>query len=61
MYIDTRLYPMAAIPLILFLFVAAYVNRGLFKATGKVWLGAFVNTFIIVMISVANTATLIAF
>lgn len=59
MYVDARLYPMAAIPLILFLFVAAYVNRGLFKATGRVWLGAFVNTFIIVMISVANTATLI--
>lgn len=61
MYVDTRLYPMAAIPLILLLFVAAYVNRGFFKATGKVWLGALVNTFIIVMISVANTATLLAF
>ena len=59
MYVDARLYPMAAIPLILFLFAAAYINRGLFKVTGKVWLGAFVNTFIIVMISVANTATLL--
>lgn len=61
MYVDARLYPMAAIPLILFLFVASYINRGLFKATGKVWLGALVNTFIIVMISAANTATLLAF
>lgn len=61
MYVDARLYPMAAIPLIVFLFAAAYVNRGLFKATGKVWLGALVNTFIIVMISVANSATLLPF
>lgn len=61
MYVDARLYPMAAIPLILLLFVAAYVNRGLYKSTGKVWLGALVNTFIIVMISVANSATLLAF
>ena len=61
MYVDARLYPMAAIPLIPLLFVAAYVNRGLFKATGKVWLGAMVNTLIIVMISVANSATLLAF
>lgn len=55
----TRLYPMTALPLILFLFIAAYINRALFKATGKVWLGALVNTLIIVMISVANTATLL--
>lgn len=58
MYAAGRLYPMAALPLLVLLFAAAYVNRGLFKATGKVWLGAFVNTFIIVMVSVANSATL---
>lgn len=58
MYVAGRLYPMAALPLIVLLFAAAYVSRGLFKATGKVWLGAFVNTFIIVMVSVANSATL---
>jgi len=60
LYGETRLYPMAAIPLILWLFVSAYVSRALFKATGKVWLGALVNTLIIVMISVANSATLLA-
>lgn len=54
-----RLYPMVALPLIPFLFAAAYINRALFKATGKVWLGAMVNCLIIVMISVANTATLL--
>lgn len=53
-----RLYPLLALPLIPYLFASAYINRFLFKATGKVWLGAFVNTLIIVMISVANTATL---
>ena len=55
----TRLYPMVALPLIPLLFIAAYINRALFKATGKVWLGAIVNCLIIVMISVANTATLL--
>ena len=55
---DDRLYPMVALPLIVLLFVAAYINRSLFKATGKVWLGAMVNTLIMLMIGVANTATL---
>lgn len=55
----TRLYPMVALPLIPLLFAAAYINRALFKATGKVWLGAMVNCLIIVMVSVANTATLL--
>lgn len=55
---DDRLYPMVALPLIVLLFVAAYINRSLYKATGKVWLGAMVNTLIMLMIGVANTATL---
>lgn len=58
-YGESRLYPMVALPLIVYLFVATYINRALFKATGKVWLGAMVNCIIIVMISVANTATLL--
>lgn len=55
---EDRLYPMVVLPLIVLLFVAAYINRSLYKATGKVWLGAMVNTLIMVMIGVANTATL---
>ena len=51
------LRPLVIVPLIVQLFVAAYISRYLFKATGKVWLGAMVNTMIIVMMGVANTAT----
>lgn len=54
-----RLYPLLALLLVPLLLVAAYVNRQLFKATGKVWLGAMVNCLIVVMINVANTATLL--
>lgn len=53
-----RLYPLLALPLIPFLFAGAYISRLLFRATGKVWLGALVNTLVLVMVSVANTATL---
>ena len=51
------LRPLVIVPLIVQLFVAAYISRGLFKKTGKVWLGAMVNTLIIVMMGVANTAS----
>lgn len=51
------LRPLVLLPLIVQLFVAAYIARGLFKRTGKVWLGAMVNTLIIVMMGVANTAS----
>jgi hypothetical protein len=37
------------------LFVAALLNRYFFKATGKVWLGAMVNTFIWVFLGVMHT------
>lgn len=53
-----RLYPLLALPLIPFLFIAPFFSRQLFKATGNVWLGAIINTLILVMVSVANTATL---
>ncbi len=53
-----RLYPLLTLPLIPFLFAAAYISRQLFKATGKIWLGALINTLIFVMVAVANTATL---
>nr|WP_276513595.1 alpha/beta fold hydrolase [Clostridium tetanomorphum] len=56
-----RLYPIVIIPLIVLLFASAYIGRNLFKATGKVWLGAMVNCMIIVMIGIANTATLSLF
>jgi hypothetical protein len=36
------------------LFVAGYLNRYFFKATGKVWLGAMVNTMIFVMIGIMH-------
>ena len=51
------LRPLVIVPLIVQLFVAAYIGRYLFKRTGKVWLGAMVNTLIIVMMGVANTCT----
>lgn len=54
-----RLYPLLALPLIPFLLAAAYINRRLFQATGKVWLGAMVNCLIVVAVGVANTATLL--
>ncbi len=37
------------------LFVAAYVTRYLYKATGSVWLGAIFNTIFFTMIGVMNT------
>jgi hypothetical protein len=36
-----------------------HINRRLFQATGKVWLGAMVNCLIVVAVGVANTATLL--
>jgi len=54
----TRLYPMVLLPFIFLLFAAAIISRSLYKLTGNVWLGAMVNTLIITMIGVANTATL---
>lgn len=51
------LRPLALFPLIFLLFLAAIINRYLFRETGKVWLGAMVNCLIIVMLCVANTVT----
>jgi hypothetical protein len=42
-------------PLIIWLFIAAYISRYLFRLTGKIWLGAMVNCLIIVTIGCANT------
>lgn len=53
-----RLYPMVVLPLIVLLFLAAWIGRSLYKATGKIWLGAMVNCLLVVMIGIANTATL---
>lgn len=55
---EDRLYPMAVLPLIVLLFIAAWIGRSLYKVTGKVWLGAMVNCMLVVMIGIANTATL---
>ncbi|MCI8839872.1 MAG: alpha/beta fold hydrolase [Oscillospiraceae bacterium] len=40
--------------LVILLFVVPYVNRYLYKLTGKVWLGAAFNCFFIVLMSVAS-------
>ena len=37
------------------LFIATYVSRYLFKSTGKVWLGAMVNTLVNVVMTMAAT------
>lgn len=58
---ETRLYPMVLLPFIFLLFAAAMISRSLYKLTGNIWLGAMVNTLIITMIGVANTATLASF
>ncbi|MGG4345686.1 alpha/beta hydrolase family protein [Paenibacillus lautus] len=58
---ETRLYPMVLLPFIFLLFAAAMISRSLYKLTGNIWLGAMVNTLIITMIGVANTATLVPF
>lgn len=55
------LHIVTAIPLVVLLFASNYISRYLFKATGKVWLGAMVNTMILVMVFAANTATLSPF
>lgn len=49
--------PLFVLNLIPLLFGSAWVSRYLFKATGKVWLGAMLNCGFIVMIGVANTFT----
>jgi hypothetical protein len=43
------------------LFVAAYLNRLFFKITGKIWLGAMVNTLIWVMLGVMHNCITGAF
>lgn len=58
---ETRLYPMVLLPFLVLLFAAAMISRSLYKLTGNIWLGAMVNTLIITMIGVANTATLVSF
>lgn len=55
------LHIVVALPLVPMLFISNYFSRYFFKATGKVWLGAIVNTLILVMITVANTATIASF
>lgn len=50
-------WPTVAISLVGLMFVVPYITRYLFKATGKVWLGAFTTSLIYTMILVANTST----
>lgn len=52
---------MVLLPFMVLLFAAAMISRSLYKLTGNIWLGAMVNTLIITMIVVANTATLVSF
>ena len=50
-------WPTCAFALVPLMFVVPYISRYLFKATGKVWLGALTNSLIFTMILVANTST----
>lgn len=54
-YKDWNFPLLQATGLIVWLFVAAFISRKLFKLTGKVWLGAMVNCLIIVSIGCINT------
>lgn len=50
-------WPTCAFALVVLMFIVPYISRYLFKATGKVWLGALTNSLIFTMILVANTST----
>lgn len=52
------LHIVAAIPLVALIAAATCLNRAFYRMTGKVWLGAFASTLVMVMVCAANTATL---
>lgn len=46
-----------AIPLVPILIIGTIISRSFFRKTGNAWLGGLVNTLLITIITVANTAT----
>lgn len=50
------LIPIVSIPFVPILAIAAFIAVRSYKLTGRIWLGAFINTFMITMITVANTS-----
>ena len=52
----TSVIPILLIPFVVLLGVAGAVGLKLYKLTGRVWLGALVNSMLICMITVANTS-----
>ncbi len=56
-FISENLRPILAFAFIPLLIISAIFARILYRKTGSIWLGAFINTMMITMIIVANTAT----
>lgn len=50
------LVPILMIPFLPFLGIAAYISMKLYRLTGRIWLGALVNAFLVTMVTVANTS-----
>lgn len=46
----------ALFPILPILILATFISRILYKKTGNIWLGAFINTLLFTIITVANTA-----
>jgi len=58
----TFMLPLIAIfPLVAILPIVTILSRILYKRTGNIWYGAFVNTMLVTIITVANTAASIAY
>jgi pimeloyl-ACP methyl ester carboxylesterase len=54
---DMNLTYIVLFPIIPILVIAAIYSRKLYRATGSIWLAAFLNTALFTLITVANTAT----
>jgi hypothetical protein len=54
---DQNLRPILAFATIPLLAISAVFSRVLYRKTGSIWLSAFINTMLITIITVANTAT----
>lgn len=50
------LIPIMIIPFVPILAIAAYIGIKCYKLTGRIWLGALINTMMVTMITVANTS-----
>lgn len=56
-FMGQNLRPILAFAFIPLLTISAIFSRILYRKTGNIWLGAFINAMMITMITVANTAT----